>query len=117
VERRLTVAARLRGHIQGSPLLPHPGNYDTLGWAEFKLHENDRALQDLLSAERLCADSCRPSTNWQEIEFHLGSVYAELKKKQQARQAFRAVLKYQQEAPELSKDKYVQLAKASLGAS
>jgi hypothetical protein len=95
--------------------LPSPGNYETLGWAEFKLRENDKALQDLRRAESLCVSTCRNSTDWPEIQFHLGEVYAGMNKKAEARKAFQAVLKYQQESPELSEDKYVRLAKASLG--
>jgi tetratricopeptide (TPR) repeat protein len=95
--------------------LPSPGNYETLGWAEFRLHENDKALQDLRRAESLCVSTCRYSTDWPEIQFHLGEVYAAMQKKSEARKAFQAVLQYHQESPELSEDKYVRQAKASLG--
>lgn len=95
--------------------LPFASNYEILGWTEFRVHEYDSALADLRRAESSCVAGCRNSTDWQEIEFHLGQVYAFLKKRPEAQQAFQAVLKFAEEAQDISEDKYVRQAKAALG--
>jgi tetratricopeptide (TPR) repeat protein len=95
-------------------LRPFSGNYETLGWAEYRLGELDKALADMLRAEKLCAGSCEESSEWQEIKYHLGKIYVSLRKVQEAKQSFQAVLKYQKSSPETSNDKYVEDAKVTL---
>ncbi len=88
--------------------------YDTLGWVEFKLGEYENASEALRRAERLCVDSCESTSSWQAIKYHVGKVSVSLRKENDAKQAFQAVIKFQQDNADISEDKYVQQARAAL---
>jgi Tfp pilus assembly protein PilF len=93
---------------------PDYANYDTLGWVEFKLGENEAAQEALRQGESLCTGRCRSNDAWQEVEYHLGKLYTALRKEKEAKKAFQAVIKYQQEYPAVSENKYVEGARAAL---
>lgn len=88
-----------------------PNYYDTLGWVEFKLHENEKALQALVKAGELQGAITRTSTAWQEISYHLASVNKALGNKTEATRRFQDVIDYGKKNAEISNDKYVQEAK------
>jgi tetratricopeptide (TPR) repeat protein len=87
------VQARQRAELAAS-IIQDPNYYDTLGWIQFKLREYPAALQTLMRASEMEARLNRSMTTWQDINSHLGHVYLQMGKKQEAREAFRVVVEY-----------------------
>jgi Tfp pilus assembly protein PilF len=92
-------------------LSPHADYLDTLGWVEFKLGKNEKALQALGRASLLQGAIDRNSTAWQEISYHVAVVNKALGNNAEATRRFQDVVDYGMKFPALSNNRYVQEAK------